>query len=92
MLWPKAKEGPCLRVLPPQQLAKLMREVDAMPNSDSNKVVLKRFIGSESVQVTLDKAGRICLPEKMGRDAGIKRCWSACSTGLRFGVLRVTSK
>jgi MraZ protein len=70
MLWPKAKEGPCLRVLPPQQLAKLVREVNATP-SDSNKVVLKRFIGSESVQVTLDKAGRICLPEKMASDAGI---------------------
>lgn len=37
----------------------------------SNKVVLKRFIGSESVQVTLDKVGRICLPDKMTRDAGI---------------------
>lgn len=71
VLWPKAKEGPCLRVLPPQQMAKLMRDVDAMPNSDSNKVVLKRFIGSESVQVALDKAGRICLPEKMAREAGI---------------------
>ncbi len=42
-----------------------------MPNSDPNKVVLKRFIGSESVQVTLDKAGRICLPEKMAKEAGI---------------------
>ena len=72
MLWPKAKEGPCLRVLPPLQMAKLVRDVDAMPNSDSNKVVLKRFIGSESVQVTLDKAGRICLPEKMATDAGIR--------------------
>jgi MraZ protein len=71
VLWPKAKEGPCLRVLPPQEMVKLMREVNAMPNSDSNKVVLKRFIGSESEQVTLDKAGRICLPEKMARDAGI---------------------
>ena len=71
ILWPKAKEGPCLRVLPPQQMAKLVRDVDTMPNSDSNKVVLKRFIGSESVQVTLDKAGRICLPEKMATDAGI---------------------
>src|ERR1017187_115468 len=58
VLWPKPKEGPCLRVLPPQQLAKLMREGDAMPNSDSSKVVLKRFIGSGSVQVTLDKGGR----------------------------------
>ena len=71
ILWPKAKEGPCLRVLPPQQMAKLVRDVDAMANSDSNKVVLKRFIGSESVQVTLDKVGRICLPEKMATDAGI---------------------
>jgi MraZ protein len=71
ILWPKAKEGPCLRVLPPQQMAKLVAEVNAMPSSDSNKVVLKRFIGSESVQVTLDKAGRICLPEKMAADAGL---------------------
>ncbi len=71
VLWPKAKEGPCVRVLPPQQMAKLMRDVDAMPNTDSNKVVLKRFIGSESVQVALDKAGRICLPEQMATNAGI---------------------
>jgi len=71
VLWPKAKEGPCLRVLPPQQMAKLVQEVGAMPNSDSNKVVLKRFIGSESVQVALDKGGRICLPEKMAKLAGI---------------------
>ena len=71
ILWPKAKEGPCLRVLPPQQMAKLVRDVDAMPNSDPNKGVLKRFIGSGSEQVTVDKSGRICLPEKMANDAGI---------------------
>src|SRR5205809_1937784 len=67
VLWPKSKEGPCLRVLPPEEMADLMRDIDAMPNSDPNKVVLKRFIGSESVQVTLDKVGRICLPEEMAR-------------------------
>jgi MraZ protein len=71
VLWPKAKEGPCLRVLPPQQMAKLMRDIDDMPNSDPSKVVLKRFIGSQSVQATLDKSGRICLPEEMARAAGI---------------------
>jgi len=71
VLWPKSKEGPCLRVLPPEEMADLMRDIDAMPNSDPNKVVLKRFIGSESVQVTLDKVGRICLPEEMARAAGI---------------------
>jgi MraZ protein len=72
ILWPKSKEGPCLRVLPPEEMAELMRDIDAMPNSDPNKVVLKRFIGSESVQVALDKAGRICLPEEMANGAGIK--------------------
>jgi len=72
MLWPKSKEGPCLRVLPPGEMAKLVQTIDAMPNSDPNKVVLKRFIGSESVQVSVDKAGRVCLPEEMARAAGIR--------------------
>jgi MraZ protein len=72
ILWPKSKEGPCLRVLPPEEMEELMRSIDAMPNSDPNKVVLKRFIGSESTQVALDKAGRICLPEEMAEAAGIK--------------------
>ncbi len=72
VLWIKPKEGPCLRVLPPKQMAALMRDIDAMPNSDANKVVLKRFIGSKSVQAPLDKAGRICLPEEMAQAAGIK--------------------
>ena len=72
IVWPKSKEGPCLRVLPPQEMAKMMRDIEAMPNSDPNKVVLKRFIGSESIQVAVDKAGRICLPDPMASAAGIK--------------------
>jgi len=72
MLWPKNKEGACLRGVPPDKMGDLMRDIDAMPNSDPNKVVLKRFIGSESIQVALDKAGRICLPEGMATAAGIK--------------------
>ena len=71
VLWPKSSAGPCLRVLPPREMAKLMSDIDAMPNSDPGKVVLKRFIGSESVQVTCDKAGRICLPDNMAKEAGI---------------------
>lgn len=72
IVWPKAKEGPCLRVLPPKEMAQLMSDIDAMPNGDPNKVVLKRFIGSESIQVAVDKAGRICLPEPMAKAAGVK--------------------
>ncbi|MFO1488394.1 MAG: hypothetical protein U1F65_07940 [Verrucomicrobiota bacterium] len=88
ILWPKSKEGPCLRVLPPQEMAELMRDIDAMPNSDPNKVVLKRFIGSESIQVALDKAGRICLPEQMASAAGIVAESEAVLVGLldRFEI------
>jgi MraZ protein len=72
ILWPKHQAGACLRVLPPDQMAKMKADIDAMPNSDPNKVVLKRFIGSESTQVTLDKSGRICLPDEMAQVAAIK--------------------
>jgi len=72
ILWPKEKEGPCLRVLSPEEMAKLTKSIDDMPNGDPNKVVLKRFIGSESVQVLLDGSGRICIPEDMAGGAGIK--------------------
>ena len=42
-----------------------------MPNSDPNKVVLKRFIGSESVQAAFRQSGRICLPDEWLTAAGI---------------------
>ena len=73
VVWPKSAHGPCLRALPPEQMAKLMEDINGMSNDDPNKVVLKRFIGSESVQVALDKAGRICLPEEMANLAGIAK-------------------
>jgi MraZ protein len=71
VLWPTSNDGACLRVLPPEGMAELKRNIDAMPNSDPNKVVLKRFIGSQSVQVTLDAVGRVCVPEEMAKEAGI---------------------
>ena len=49
-----------------------MADLDAMSNDDGRKTILKRIIGSESTQVTLDKAGRICVPEEMATAAGIK--------------------
>jgi len=67
-------------------MADLMRDIDAMPSSDPSKVVLKRFIGSKSIQVTLDTVGRICVPEEMARAAGISD--SAVLVGLldRFEI------
>ena len=72
ILWPREGVGSCVRVLPPEQMAKLMQAIDEMPNSDPKKVVLKRIIGSDSAQASVDKAGRICLPEEMARNASVK--------------------
>jgi len=72
MLWPKHQAGVCLRVLPPEKLEQLVAEIENMPNSDPRKDVLRRVVGANSEQVVLDKAGRICLPEKMATAAGIK--------------------
>jgi MraZ protein len=72
ILWPREGVGACVRVLPPSQMAKLMQSIDEMPNSDPKKVVLKRIIGSDSAQASVDKTGRICLPDEMARGAGIK--------------------
>ena len=72
ILWPREGVGACVRVLPPAQMGKLMKSIDEMPNNDPKKVVLKRIIGSDSAQASVDKAGRICLPDEMARGAGIK--------------------
>lgn len=72
MFWPKHKAGACLRVFPPEQMSKLLATLNSLPAGDTDKVALKRYIGSESVQVTVDKAGRICLPETMAQRTGLK--------------------
>src|SRR5215469_9836179 len=72
VLWPRESAGACIRVLPPAQMAKLMQSIDDMPNTDPRKVALKRIIGSGSAQASVDKTGRICLPDEMAREAAIK--------------------
>jgi MraZ protein len=71
IVWPKDKEGPCLRVLPPNRFAKLRADLDAMPVGDA-KTTLKRFIGANTEHCALDKAGRICLPDQMMEAVGLK--------------------
>jgi MraZ protein len=72
VLWPSEKAGACVRVLPPAQMARLMQSIDEMANSDPRKVALKRIIGGGSAQASVDKTGRICLPDDMAREAGLK--------------------
>jgi MraZ protein len=72
ILWTNDEAGTCLRVLPPKKMAELLADIDAMPKGDAKRTQLKRIIGGESVQISLDQSGRICLPEEMARAAGIK--------------------
>jgi MraZ protein len=71
VIWPGEPEGACLRVLRPEQMEKLIQDIEALPKGDPKKLFLRRFIGSHSAQVTLDSAGRILLPEEMAKAAGI---------------------
>jgi MraZ protein len=69
IVWPKHKEGVCLRVLPPDEMAKLMGDLDQLPVNE--RITAKRQIGSRSEQVTVDSAGRICIPQAMAEAADI---------------------
>jgi len=73
MVWPKSNEGICLRVLPPKKMESMAKDIEAMPSEDPRKSVLKRYFGSRSTQVTLDKVGRITIPEEMAKAAGIEK-------------------
>ena len=72
VLWPQHKAGTCLRVYPPEEFELLLGSIEGLPNADPKKVLLRRHVGSNSDQLTVDKAGRIILPEHMAEAAGLK--------------------
>lgn len=74
ILWPSSgtREG-YLLVLPPDLLHRLMGKLKEMPYSDPKADSLRRLLGKNSDQVTVDKGGRICLPEAMAKGAAIDR-------------------
>ena len=72
VIWRGHPAGVCLRVLPPVELAKLRQALNSLPQGDSKRGILKRLIGADSEQVTLDSAGRLLLPERMVKEAGLE--------------------
>jgi MraZ protein len=74
ILWPKGNMSEaCLLVLPPEEWQALVQKLKAMPYSDPKAEALRRILGRKSDRVTLDKAGRMCLPEAMARAVGIEK-------------------
>jgi MraZ protein len=87
ILWPNAgQSNACLMVLPPMEMHALAQKIRAMPLSEPKAVALRRQLGTNSASVTLDKAGRVCLPEAMAKAVGIDK--EALMVGLvdRFEI------
>lgn len=73
ILWPNAGVAEaCLLVLPPELMESLVGKLKAMPFFDPQAEALRRLLGRKSATVTLDKQGRICVPESMAKAAGIE--------------------
>ncbi|HKS36293.1 MAG TPA: hypothetical protein VJW76_03820 [Verrucomicrobiae bacterium] len=72
LVWPKgASPEACLLVLPPDEWDALVQKLRAMPYADSKAQALRHLIGKKSDRVTIDKVGRICLPDWMAKAAAI---------------------
>lgn len=71
-VWDKGGQPPCLLALPPEVMRKLRQQLDALPFGDRESETLLRLLGSQSAKVTVDKAGRICLPDQLAKAAGIE--------------------
>jgi len=72
VLWPKGvMPEACLLVLLPKEWEALVQKLKAMPFADPKAETLRRLLGKKSDRVTLDKGGRICLPEAMAKAAAI---------------------
>jgi division/cell wall cluster transcriptional repressor MraZ len=70
IVWPQHDCGPCLRVLPPEEMEKLRQRIETMPTAE--KTVLKRHIGSSSARVSLDSAKRLAIPAEMADAVGLR--------------------
>lgn len=74
ILWPSAgMKDACLLVLLPEEMAQLVAKLKAMPFADPKAESLRRLLGRKSASVTLDKSGRICLPDSMAKAVGIEK-------------------
>src|SRR5579872_2401282 len=89
ILWPNGSQpDACLLVLPPVEMHALAEKIRAMSFADPKAAALRRLLGSKSASVSLDKAGRICVPEAMAKAAGIEINGEAMMVGLvdRFEI------
>jgi MraZ protein len=72
ILWPNGGMADShLLVLPPIEMNALVEKLRGMSSADSETMALRRLIGTKSATVSLDKSGRICIPDTMAKKADI---------------------
>jgi len=64
--WPIGAEDRLL-VLPPERWKEMLTKLKARSLSDPRVAALEQEIAENAAQVTLDKVGRICLPEQLAK-------------------------
>ena len=70
--WPLGDQQ-FLLVLPPARWNLLLERLNEMSLSDDEAAVVERVIGGSSAHRTLDKAGRLWLPEELAAVAGLRK-------------------
>jgi MraZ protein len=74
ILWTdNAQQGSCLRVLPRHEMEEMISKIKPLSSAEPETVALRRNIAKRSDTATMDKAGRICIPDWMAKAAGIEK-------------------
>ena len=63
----------CLLVLPPERWDLMVQKLKLNKMQDPRVAALERVLGGTSAALTLDKAGRLCLPENLAKAAALER-------------------
>jgi division/cell wall cluster transcriptional repressor MraZ len=70
--WPVNVEE-CLLVLPPERWDVMMQKLKMNRMQDRRVAALERVLGGTSAALTLDKVGRLCLPENLAKAAALEK-------------------
>lgn len=70
---PRNQAVPCLLVLPGNSRQRLVETVSSLPFGDGKSDSLRRNLTCDAEMVSLDSAGRICLPHRLAEMAQIRR-------------------
>lgn len=83
VLWTRRSEAEsCLLVFPPSEMKKLLKSVKKLSWGDPEAETLRRALGGGAETVKIDQVGRICIPDRIAKPAGIEKNSEAIMVGM----------